>query len=53
MFSSQTGRESTQISNKVTRKLLEIKDRICIVLENYEDTNEFVIKRYRNKSNNK
>lgn len=45
LFSSQTGAESTELSNKVTRKLLQIKDTLAVVIENYEDTNEIVIKR--------
>lgn len=45
LFSAQTGAESTKLSNKVTKQLLKIKDTLAIVIENYEDTNEIVIKR--------
>ena len=45
LFSSQTGAESTELSNKVTRKLLQIKDTLSVVIENYEDTNEIMLKR--------
>lgn len=50
-FSSQTGRESSKVSDKVTRELLKIKDTICVVIENYQDTGEIVIKRNSNQSN--
>lgn len=45
LFSAQTGAESTKLSNNVTKQLLKIKDTLAIVIENYEDTNEIVIKR--------
>ena len=45
MFSNQTGRESSKVSDKVTLELLKIKDTIAIVIENYEETNEIIIKR--------
>lgn len=45
LFSAQTGAESTKLSNKVTRELLKMKDSLAVVIENYEDTNEIVIKR--------
>lgn len=45
MFSSQTGKESTQISNQVTRELLKMKDRVCVILEHYQETNEMMLKR--------
>ncbi len=45
LFSSQTGAESTKLSNQVTKKLLQIKDTLAIVIENYEHTNEIVLKR--------
>ena len=45
MFSNQTGYESSKMSDKVTRKLLQIKDTLEIVIENYEENNEIVIKR--------
>ena len=45
LFSSQTGKESTELSNKVTRKLLQMKDTLAIVIENYEESDEIVIKR--------
>lgn len=51
LFSSQTGRESSKVSDKVTRELLKIKDTISVVMEHYENTNEFVIKRNSNQSN--
>lgn len=50
LFSSQTGRESSKVSDKVTRELLKIKDTIAVVMENYKDTNEIVIKRNSNQS---
>lgn len=53
MFSSQTGSESSKVSDKVTRELLHMKDTLAVVIENYEDTNEIAIKRYPNKSNHK
>ena len=43
-FSGQNGSESGRVSEKVTRKLLQIKDKLEIVAENYEETNEIVIK---------
>lgn len=45
-FSNQSGYESSKVSDKVTRKLLQIKDTLEIVIENYEETNEIIIKRY-------
>ncbi len=45
MFSNQTGRESSKMSDKVTRKLLQIKDTLAVVIENHEQTNEWTIKR--------
>lgn len=45
MFSNQSGYESSKVSDKVTRKLLEIKDTLAVVVEHYEDTNEIIIKR--------
>lgn len=45
LFSSQTGAESTKLSNQVTKKLLQIKDTLAVVIENYEETNEIVLKR--------
>ena len=53
MFSSQSGKESTKVSDKVTKKLLQIKDTLVIVMDNYENTNELVIRRNTNRSNNK
>lgn len=50
MFSSQSGYESSKISDKVTRKLLEIKDKLTVVVEHYEETNEIIIRRNRDKS---
>ena len=44
LFSSQTGAESGKVSEKVTKKLLEIKDKLEIVVEHYQDTNEIIIK---------
>lgn len=44
IFSSQTGRQSSKVSKRVTKELLKIKDTISVVIENYEDTNEIVIK---------
>lgn len=44
IFSSQSGRQSSKVSEKVTRKLLKIKDTISVMVENYEDTNEIIIK---------
>lgn len=52
-FSSQSGRESSKMSEKVTRELLKIKDTLAVVLENYENNNEVVIKRSGNKSDYK
>lgn len=48
LFSNQTGRESSKVSDKVTRELLKIKDTLVVILENYEETNELVIKRSGN-----
>lgn len=45
MFSNQTGYESSKVSDKVTRKLLQVKDTLEIVVENYEQNKEIVIKR--------
>ncbi len=45
LFSSQTGAQSTKLSNKVTKKLLQMKDTLSVVIENYEDTNEIMLKR--------
>ena len=53
LFSSQTGAESTKLSNKVTKKLLQMKDTLSVVIENYEQNNEIMIKRNRNQSNYK
>lgn len=53
LFSSQTGRESSQVSEKVTRELLKIKDTLSVVIENYQDTNEIVLKRNPNQSHYK
>ena len=52
-FSSQTSRQSSKVSENVTRELLKIKDTISVVIENYEENNEIVLKRSRNKSNYK
>lgn len=43
-FSGQNGSDSGKVSEKVTKKLLQIKDTLEIVVENYEETNEIVIK---------
>lgn len=45
VFSSQTGAQSTKLSNKVTKQLLQMKDTLSVVIENYEDTNEMMLKR--------
>lgn len=45
MFSSQTGRESSKVSEKVTKELLKIKDTLSVIMETYKDTDEVVIKR--------
>lgn len=45
LFSSQTGRESSRVSTKVTRELLKTKDTLTAVMEHYKDTNKIVIKR--------
>lgn len=45
MFSSQSGRESGKVSERVTRELLKIKDTLSVVIDHYEDTNEIIIKR--------
>lgn len=44
LFSNQTGSESSRLSDKVTRKLLQVKDVLSVVMEHYEQTNEIVIK---------
>lgn len=44
MFSSQNGAESGRVSERVTKKLLQIKDTLEIVIENYEETNKLAIK---------
>lgn len=44
MFSSQNGAESGKVSEKVTRKLLQIKDKLEIVVDTYKETNEIVIR---------
>ena len=44
MFSSQNGAESGRVSEKVTRKLLQIKDKLEIVVDTYKETNEIVIR---------
>ena len=49
VFSSQTGRESSKVSEQVTRELLKMKDTLSIVLEN--DFKELTIKRNSSKSN--
>lgn len=45
LFSSQTGRESSKVSDRVTRELLKMKDTLSVMIEHYQDTNEVVIKR--------
>ena len=45
LFSNQTGRESSKVSDKVTRELLKTKDTLAVVIENYKQTNEIIIKR--------
>lgn len=44
MFSGQNGAESGKMSEKVTKRLLQIKDKMEIVIETYETTNEIVIR---------
>ena len=53
LFSSQSARESSKVSDKVTRELLKIKDTLVVVMENYKDTHEIVLKRSRNSANYK
>lgn len=45
MFSSQTGSESSKVSDRVTRELLKIKDTLAVVMENHQNISEIVIKR--------
>lgn len=47
MFSGQNGAESGKVSEKVTKKILQIKDKMEIVMETYETTNEIVIRGIR------
>ena len=52
LFSNQTGAESTRVSKKVTKEILRIKDKLVVVIDNYEDTGEIVIRRNTDKPNN-
>ena len=50
LFSSQTGRESSKVSDKVTRELLKVKDTLSIVMETCKDATGISIKRNQNQS---
>lgn len=50
LFSSQTGRESSKMSDKVTRELLKIKDTLSVVIERHKEANEILVKRNTDQS---